>query len=150
MLYHLDVEDIEPNHWVAYVYELPGCFSMANTYEEAVACAPSHIAAHFAWLLKHGSATRLSSEPIEVTVAEVCRSFTSEGDYLVNAFFAHDREPLSDYDVRAGLSLLESTRRDLLELIQPLSDEQLSQALEGEMQQSIEGILNHLAWAERW
>lgn len=148
MLYHLDVEDMEPNHWIAYVFELPGCFSSARTYDEATAHAPARIAEHFDWLLHHGSTTRLATEPIEVEVSEVFQSFKSEGDYIVNAFFAHDREPLSDYDVRGGLSLLESTRRDLLELLEPLTDEQLRAPRHDD--QSIEAILAHIAWAEWW
>jgi hypothetical protein len=54
MRYHLGVEDIEPDHRVAWVFELPGCFASARTQTEAVAAAPARIAAYFRWLAMYG------------------------------------------------------------------------------------------------
>ena len=150
MRYRLGIEDIEPNHWVAWVLELPGCFSSARTQEEAVAQAPSRISAYFAWLSSHGRATFLTSERIEVQVVEVFHSFVSEGDYVVNAFFEDDRRPLIHDEVKNGLWLLDCSRRDLLAVIQQMSSEKLSQPISGEVQGSIAGILDHIAWAEWW
>ena len=74
MLYRLGVEDIEPNHWVAWVFELPGCFSKARNREDAVANAPLMIAQYFEWLSSHNYKAPRVAEPIEVEIIESFRS----------------------------------------------------------------------------
>ncbi len=148
MRYHLGVEDMEPDHWVAYVFDLPGCFSRARTLDGALSEVPERIRAHLQWLVAHGARTELVSEPIEVELAETCRSVVLDDGYIVNAFFADDRRPLTPYDADGGLWLLENFRRDLLELIIGLRDEELRGPRRGA--QSIEEILMHVAWAEWW
>ncbi len=150
MLYGLGIEDIEANHWVAWVLDLPGCYSAARSYEDALADAPARIAEYFRWLSSHGSGSPLAREAIEVNVRETFRAYPSEDDYLVNAFFSDDRRPLSQAEVHNGLRLLEYTRRDLRRVIRPLSSQELHRTISGEVQGSIEGILRHVAWAEWW
>jgi predicted RNase H-like HicB family nuclease/uncharacterized damage-inducible protein DinB len=149
MLYRIGVEDIEPNHWVAWVFDLFGCYSKARTRDEAIANAPRIIAEYFAWLSRHGREV-LPPESIEVEVSESWDSFICEGDYIVNAFFEDDRRPLSDNEIDYVLELLEYTRQDLLRVINPLSSEQLDKPIRDELQGSIRGILEHIAYAERW
>jgi uncharacterized damage-inducible protein DinB len=85
-----------------------------------------------------------------VQVAEVFHSFVSKGDYVVNAFFEDDRRSLTYDEVEHGLWLLECSRRDLLALIERMSSGKLDEPVTGEVQGSIRGILNHVAWAEWW
>jgi uncharacterized damage-inducible protein DinB/predicted RNase H-like HicB family nuclease len=150
MLYRLGVEDIEPNHWVAWVLELPGCFSKARTREGALADAPSRIARYFEWLAGYGCESPRPPEKIEVEVSESWDSFISQDDYIVNAFFEDDRRPLRSDDVTHVLKLLEYTRKDLLQIIQQISPAQLDKPIEGEVQGTIRGVLKHIATAERW
>jgi len=150
MLYQLGTEDIEPNHWVTWVFDLPGCFSKARNREDAVAKAPSRIAQYFEWLSSHNYKAPRVAEPIEVEVSESFNSFISEGDYIVNAFFKDDRRLLSHDEIEHALRLLEYTRSDLLQVIQQMSSEQLERPIRREVQGSIRGILNHVAWAEWW
>jgi len=150
MLYRIGVEDIEPNHWVAWVFELPGCFSKALNREDAVANAPLRIAEYFKWLSSHNYKAPRVAEPIEVEVIESFNSFVSEGDYIVNAFFKDDRRLLSHDEIEHVLRLLEYTRSDLLQVIQQIPSDQLDKLLRGEVQGSLRGILNHVAWAEWW
>jgi predicted RNase H-like HicB family nuclease len=150
MLYQLGVEDIEPNHWVAFVFDHPGCFSSAMTQEETVAQAPARIAEYFAWLSRRGRTIFLPNTPIRAQVVEVFRSFVSEGNYVVNAFFEDDRRTLTRDEVDDALRLLDYSRRDLLALIQQISPEELNQPMPGEAQGSAAGILDHIAWAEWW
>ena len=150
MLYRLGVEDIEPNHWVAWVFELPGCFSKARNREDAIAKAPLRIAQYFEWLSSHNYKAPRVAEPIEVEVIESFNSFVSEGDYIVNAFFKDDLRLLSQDEIEHALRLLEYTRSDLLQVVQQIPSDQLDKPLRGDVQGSIRGILNHVAWAEWW
>ena len=150
MQYQLGVEDIEQGHWVAWVLDLPGCFSSANTQEEATAQTPTRIAEYFDWLKTNGRASPLATEPIEMKVPEVFLSFPSQDNYSVNAFFQDDRRPLNYDEVEYYLWLLDCTRRDLLAVVHQIPRERLSQPVTGEVQGSIEGILNHIAGAENW
>ncbi|MEK7784821.1 MAG: type II toxin-antitoxin system HicB family antitoxin [Chloroflexota bacterium] len=152
MRYRLAVEDMEPEHWIAWALDVPGCFSSARTQEEAVANAPARIAEHFTWLTKHG---RPASAPdsIETAVAEVFHSFPSKEDpeYMVSAFFGDDRRPLTADDVDYGLWLLDCTRRDLMDAVTALPPDQLDRpAVAPKEFETVPGILNHIAIAEWW
>src|SRR5258708_30677676 len=52
MRYYALVEDW-PGESMVYFRELPGCFSSAPTYEEAVTAAPAAIAGYLSWLKKN-------------------------------------------------------------------------------------------------
>jgi predicted RNase H-like HicB family nuclease/uncharacterized damage-inducible protein DinB len=152
MRYRMAIEDIEPNHWVAWVLDLPGCFSSAQTQADAVARAPERITAYYSWLGSHDSSLPVIAGPVEIEIAETFRSFTSKQDseYLVNAFFEDDRRPPHYWDVVVALRLLHWTRQDLLHVIQSLTQEQLHQPIAGQVSGSIAGVLRHVAGAENW
>ena len=152
MRYRLGVDEMEPDHWVGWVLDLPACFSSAQTQDGAVARAPERIAEYYAWLSAHDAASPVPAGPIETEVVGVCRAFPcSQGpDYLVNAFFEDDRRPLGYWDVGVALRLLSWTRQDLLRTVETLSQEWLVQPVAGEVRGSIAGILRHVAGAENW
>ena len=148
----LAVEDMEPDHWIAWALDLPACFSSAATTADAVALAPQRIAEYFSWLVSHDNQLQPVNEPIEVGVVESFNSYKSreDTDYIVNAFFGDDLRPLGYWDVEIALRILEWTRQDLLGAIHSTSQEQLTRGIPGEKRGSISGILNHLAIAENW
>jgi uncharacterized damage-inducible protein DinB len=152
MRIQLALEDMEPNHWIAWALNLPACFSSATTATNAVAYAPPKIAEYFSWLLTHSGLLPAVNEPIEVEVIETFHSFASSEDpeYIVNALFDDDRRPLEYWDVEVALRLLNWTRQDLLSVIQSITQEQLTKVISGEVRGSIAGILNHIAIAENW
>jgi uncharacterized damage-inducible protein DinB len=152
MRIHLAVEDMEPNHWIAWAIILPACFSSATTAVDAVAHAPQKITEYFSWLLAHNNLSPVVDEPIEVEVIETFHSFASSEDpeYIVNALFDDDRRPLGYWDVEIALRLLNWTRQDLLSAIRSITQEQLTKEISGETRGSITGILNHIATAENW
>lgn len=151
MRYRLAVEDVEPNHFVAYVLDLPACYSSAPNEAQAISLAPVRIAEHLGWLARHEGRTATKS-PLEAQVFETFHSYPSARDpeYIVNAFFEDDRRPLSADEVAMILRLLEWTRADLLKLIAPLTAEHLYKPINGESLGSIAGVLNHIAGAENW
>jgi predicted RNase H-like HicB family nuclease len=144
MIYRVAVEDIEPDHWVGWVLDLPGCFSAASSEAEAITQAPAAIDAYYAWLARHDTALPVAAGPAEVRVAEIFYAFSrpDEPDYLVNAFFADDRRPLSYWEVAGGLRLLAWTRQELEQVIRQATPEQLAG--------SAGGLLNHISTAENW
>ena len=160
MRYRLAVEDVEPNRWVAWVLDLPACFSSAHTEAHAVSLAPESIEAYYRWLASHDSSLPVLSGPFEIELVETFHSFASDEDsqYLVNAFFQDDRRPLAYWDVEVALRLLKWTHQDLLEVVGSVTREQLSKPLAGEVRDpiasetrgSLAGILEHVAGAENW
>jgi uncharacterized damage-inducible protein DinB len=152
MRIRLAVEDMEPNHWIAWALDHPACFSSATTAAEAVAQAPQKIAAYFSWLTNHDGSLPTVDEPIETEVVETFNSFLCREDpeYIVNAFFDDDRRPLGYWDIETALRLLTWTRQDLLDLIRSTPQDQLTKAIVGEVRGSIIGILKHIAGAENW
>jgi predicted RNase H-like HicB family nuclease len=149
MRYYLGVEDIEPDHWVAWVFELPGCFASAHTQTKAVAAAPARIAAYFRWLATYGHSMPGAHDPIETDVVTVFHAFPSESNYLVNAFFEADRSPLTQQEIEQALWLLDCSRQDLLAVLHSASSDRLTQPIAGEVHGSIRGILQHIAHGER-
>lgn len=152
MRIRLAVEDVEPNHWIAWALDLPACFSSATSISEAISQAARKIAEYFSWLLRHERSLPMVNEPINVEVVETFRSFVSSNapDYIVNAFFEDDRRPLGYWDVEIALQLLDWTRQDLLGVIHSTTQDQLIKAIPGEIRGSIMGILDHIAIAENW
>lgn len=152
MRYRVAVEDIEPDHYVSWVLDLPGCFSSAQNQGDAVAHTPSQIADYYAWVANHDPSTPGVSGPFEVEVVEVFKAYASDGDpdYLVNAFFKDDRRPLSYWDVEVGLRLLDWSRQDLLKMVESLPLKQIYEPIEDEACQTIAGVLEHIARAENW
>lgn len=152
MRYRLMVEDMEPDLWIAWVADLPGCYSSAKTSSEAVAQAPASIARHYSWLSDHDPSLVTPPGPVEVEVTETFHSFPSKRDpaYIVNAFFEDDKRPLGYWEVATGQRLLDWTHRALLGVVQSLDERRLNQPIPREVRGSIAGILGHVAGAENW
>jgi predicted RNase H-like HicB family nuclease len=150
MAYRVAVEDMEQNHWVAWVLDLPGCFSSARSQEEAVMMAPTAISRYFTWLKNNGYRDLPRGGRSEVEIVEVFRSYVSEGMYVVNAFFDDDRHPLSEQETAFGVWMLEHIREDLLDLLDRVPEAKIDQPVPGEVHSSILGIVEHIAWMEWW
>ena len=152
MRYNVAVEDIEDDHWVAWVLALPGCYSSATTMKKAVARVPDSITAYFRWLSRYDHPSKLANEPVEVQVVEVFRSYITreDPDYRVNAFFEDDSRPLIRSEVDLALVKFDCARRDLMERMGDMSGDIRVQTIPGERFGSINGILLHIATAEWW
>jgi hypothetical protein len=149
MPYHIGLEDIEPDHWVAWVFTLPGCFAASTTADAATACVPAAIAARLDHLSTRGRARERDAD-VTISVVDTFHSFISTGDYVVNAFFADDRRPIALDEVDDALWVLDESRHDLLATVGRLSPMQRSEPIAGEARGSIDGILEHIAWTEWW
>lgn len=77
MKVELSLEDIEPNHWIAWANAWLGCFSSGRTPEEAIGRMPDRIADYFDWLAEEELPIPNITKPFETIVAEV---FTLRAD----------------------------------------------------------------------
>jgi uncharacterized damage-inducible protein DinB len=134
MIYAVGVEDIEPDHWVAWAFAHPGLTGKGSTPDEAVASLQT--------VLKDG----------DIQVTEQFRAYPSEDDpdYLVNAFFEDDKRSLTSDEVRTALDELETSRQELLRLVSRVPLDVLAQSIASEVFGSVQGILRHIARAEWW
>jgi uncharacterized damage-inducible protein DinB len=134
MAYAVGVEDIEPDHWVAWAFAHPGLTGKGSTPDEAVASLRT--------ALREG----------DIQITEQFRAYPSEEDpnYLVNAFFEDDKRPLAADEVRTALGELEKSRQELLLLVSRVPLDVLAQPIPGEVFGSVQGILRHIARAEWW
>lgn len=136
------VEDIEPGHWIAWVLDLPGCYSAAATPDGAITGTAGAIGEFARWKRQHGRDRAHGGEAVDLQVVEVFHAFASDADYLVNAFFEDDRRPLTTQEVAEGLWLLACTRADLMAVLECRDTAALTVAETA--------VLEHLANAEWW
>lgn len=152
MHYRLALEDIEPQHWIAWMLDLPGCYSSGITETVAVKDAPDRIADYCQWLSEHDPSMTVPEGPYEIEVVETFHSFPSpdDPDYLVNAFFEDDLHPLAAPDVKMALQLFDWTGQDLYSILDTARPDQLCAPIDREIHKSILGIVEHIARAENW
>lgn len=150
MRYRVAVEDIEPGHWVAWVLDLPGCYSNGPTDEAAVAAAPGAIAAYYRWMRRHDPTSPEAPDGIDVEVVERFTAHPAAGqpDYLVNALFDDDRRLLDHGDVAVAARLLEWAEADLDDVLDCVPPELLTDA--GTQRSDVAGIVMHIVTAENW
>ena len=123
---------------------MPGCFSAAASEAEAISRVPATIAAYYGWLARYDTTLPIAGGPVEVRVVETFHALPDPNDpnYLVNAFFEDDRQPLNYWDVAVALRLLDWTRQELQQVLRPATSEQLAG--------SIGKLVKHIANAENW
>jgi len=148
--FHLGIEDMEPNNWVAWVFELPGCYSRASTREDTIEIAPAAIQELLERLRQSSLLKMDPPSDFEINISEEFRSIPYSPDYLVNAFFENDQIPLSVPDIIFGTHVLNLNRRELLSIAAHLPQNVLEKNIDGEVQKSIRGILRHIGTAEWW
>lgn len=150
--YRCAVEDIEPQHWIVWMLDLPACFSSARTEKGALERAPDRIAQYYSWITDHDPSMSVPDRPLEIDVVETFHSFPcpEDSDYLVNAFFEDDRRPLTVWDVDVALRLFNWTRQDLHSVLGSARPDQLLATIDNEVHKLILGIVGHIAHAENW
>lgn len=125
------IEDIEPDHWVAWVFGVPGCFSAARREPDALA---EVVGAYT------GDTGDRRQVIVEVRERWRVSPADDDPDFLVNACFDDDRRPLSSEDVRDGVARLEANRRRLTAILGGSVPDDAD----------IMSIISHMATAERW
>ncbi len=148
-VYRLNLEVGNEGSCMAHVVELPGCFTIGISAEQAIARAREAIAAFGDWLTTRGE--RVGDDAAEVVVAEeisVAGRFPgTPGDAV--AGFATDLEQASPEGIERALLWLEWSRGELMRLFESLPAEVVTwQPPSSEW--TIRQILEHIAGAEAW
>lgn len=150
MIYHLGIEEIEPGYWLAWVFDLFGCYCKGSTRQEVIENSPLSIRDFIDWAEGYESVPGSKAGDIEVHIKEEFLRPDGDDEYRINAFFDDDRKALGKEEVYQIKWLANCTRRDLEAIVQTLDKERLKRPIDGEVQTSINGILMHVATAERW
>lgn len=141
---------------VAWALDFPGCFAYGAEGSEAVISLPRALVAYESWVEKHAGSGALVLGDFDLRVVDTWQVYTIndqydavEGGYAVNAWFRQDWKPLDADEIERGLTLLDWSRADLLDIVAGLSDAQLDR-LYADERWSIRGILKHVGSAEWW
>lgn len=150
MRYRLGVEGIKNDHWIAWVFDLPGCYSSGKTRAEAIGNAGASIAAYRLWIARHRQETLLDDPYMDIHVAEVSQTTALSPHMVTHAFFEEDRLFLDQDEISQTLALLDFTRADILALVRQTTAEQRAAPISRHAHGSVDGILRHIASIEWW
>ncbi|HYA22222.1 MAG TPA: hypothetical protein VEG31_03515, partial [Thermoproteota archaeon] len=145
MRYHLLCEMGPDGSTQIFVRELPGCYSRAPTFGDAVAKTPLKIREFLEWLHKHGEPISEDAHSIEVEVAE-----TVKGNWPVNlgdsqALFEADLTPLNKEEVNRCIRFMKYARQDLVQLYSGQPKESLEWKPDVDTPRNIKRIAEHVA-----
>jgi predicted RNase H-like HicB family nuclease/uncharacterized damage-inducible protein DinB len=145
MRFYALVEDW-PGESMVYFRELPGCFSSAPTYEEAVNAAPAAISTFLKWSKKNDlSFIENDDGEIEVVVKERLAAL----DGQVGPRFEADLAPPNDLEIYTALNVAAAARAALLELYDSVPPEQRNRSISPDSW-SLTQHLHHILETEVW
>ncbi len=148
MIYRVGIDKIERQHWVAFVLDLPGCFSAGKSRVEAEKGLGDAIDNYLIW--RDGFLHETADDQTKFEIVQVHEANSVDDQYFINAFFEDDKRVVTPEDADHIAWLLECTRNDLLAVIQTADASQLERPVHGEIRENIMGVLNHIATAELW
>jgi predicted RNase H-like HicB family nuclease len=145
MRFYALVEDW-PGESMAFFRELPGCFSSAPAYEEAVKAAPAAISSYLNWLKKNDlTIIEEDSSEIEVVVQERLAAVNGE----IGPRFEVDLAPPGDAEIENALNVAATARAALLELYDSVPPGQRDRPVSPDSW-SLTQHLQHILEAEDW
>jgi hypothetical protein len=153
----IGLENNNEGRSIAWSLEHFGCIGYGADGQTAVLSMARAVPEYMEWMKRHTSEPWFDEEEIDIRLVDVHDDYFIDKEFnpvassakLVKAWFKTDWKPLSQTDAEHALQILSWSRRDLLDLVSPLSDAQLDRRYEGEIW-SIREILAHLARAEWW
>lgn len=145
MRYYALVEDW-PRESMIFFRELPGCFSSASTFEEALNNAPTAITAYLNWLKKN-DITIVEDDGSDISV--VVKERLAAIDGKKGPRFEADLLPPDDTEIEAALNVAAVARTELLELYESVPEQDRERPLHpGDW--SLTQHLTHIVEAEVW
>jgi len=139
--YTVTVEHDEPEVYLAWVHELPGCYAHGSTRQDAVNNVVEAIERFRTWLRAKGEEIR--EEPVEFDIVEAA----GVAGMTTGVLLTWDQAPLTPEDWTRVERWLRYSRLELLSALQSMREEDLETAA-GEGSRSIAAQLRHLAGAE--
>ena len=144
MRYYALVEDW-PGEIMAYFPELPGCFSSAPTYEEALKAAPAAISSYLDWLKKNDLTIIEDDGKIDVVIKERLPAVNGQ----IGPLFEADLPPPDDVEIENALNVAAAARAALLELYDSVPPEKRNRSISPDSW-SITQHLHHILESEDW
>jgi predicted RNase H-like HicB family nuclease/uncharacterized damage-inducible protein DinB len=133
-----------PHEIMAYFRELPGCFSSALTYEEALTAAPLAITTYLRWLKTNGLLNEMDSG-VEVVVKEHLAAI----DGKIGPRFEADLVPVSEEEIDNALNIAAAARADLIEVYERIPEAARDQILDAGGW-SVNNHMAHIIETELW
>jgi hypothetical protein len=141
---------------LAWALDYPGCFSYGNDATEAVVGIPRALIEYQKRIEKNTDKPWLDLGDFDVRLVELFEDYHinvmyewAEEGKLIQSWYRHDWKPLTRQDIEHIGLLLKWSRSEILEILNPLSEEQLAFQPEGE-RWSIQGIAAHVGTTEWW
>lgn len=138
---YLEVE--RDGRWVARILDLPGCYAVGASEQQALAALTASIPTYYAWLKRHDDYTPDVRGPWTVVPREIVPSPTA------GAFFTPDAQPVDDEELDWGLALLGWAHEDLVALVSGLPAPLLD-APPADGGWTIRQVLLHVARGQFW
>ena len=157
MIFRIGIENNNDDRTIAWALDHPGCFAYGGDSEEAQTNFLQSAREYREWIAQHEEpwldegAELLVEETFDVYFITPLfeRAERSRETYMVESFFVHDWKPLVPHEIEHALKLLAWSRLDLTNLVQELTEEQLTRRYPDE-RWDINGILKHIGGAEWW
>lgn len=126
------------------VQDLPGCYSRAPTFDEAVRKVPNKIREFLDWLRIHGESIEETQYDVETEISETIR-----GCWPVNlgdsqALFNADLKPLNQEEVDRYLNYMSYAREDLIDLYLRVPKDALEWKPDDSTPRNIKRIAEHV------
>lgn len=141
---------------LAWALDFPGCFSYGTDGPEAVVSLARELVNYESWVTRHAGHGWLDLGDFDLRIVDTWEVYTVddaynlvEEGYAVNAWFRQDWRPLSATEIERGLSLMDWSRADLLDVVSALTPDQMDLERPGE-RWSIRRILKHVGGTEWW
>lgn len=134
--------------WYAHVSELPGCFTRADTRNEALERLPGEIERHVRFLEDHGEHPGFSS--LNFSVVEEAADIPELGEAGgAVSLFVSNLKPVEPSEFTGFLNLMRWNREELAKIVEPLNEKEFVANPVPE-KWSIEHTLWHIVNAEWW
>jgi len=147
--YHVYLETGDEGHHMAHVPALPGCAYRAGSRHACLEALPLAVAAHHAWLRRHGEPAPPDGSAFDLTVVKDVTGIGPFDPGDAAALFSADRLPVTRDEMEGYFRLMACARADLLALIGHLPEDVLDWE-PGAGAFSIRRIVRHVGNAEQW
>lgn len=142
--------EIGPQGTGAFVPDYPGCWVYGRTKERALKKARVAIKQWFDWLEEHGESYSKADRKFEIDVVESMRvNYNPVKAGKPEPLFWSEVLPVKRDDIKRTIQLMNYSRQDLLDLVTPLTKEQIDFKPLGQPR-TIKNCLKHIAYVEWW
>jgi len=145
MRYSVTLEQSEPNVYLAWVHELPGCIAYGATREDVLSEIPEAIERFRGWL--HTAGEDVPDDQISFSIVEEADRAEQASQGSSGVLLTWDKEPLTPEDWTRIERWLQHSRGELLDVLENMREDELEIAAR-EDARTIARQLRHVATVE--